>query len=175
MDIQGDKVSDLIRTLGSKSNSIEARTAAAWDLGIRGPEAEPAVPVLIDALKRGPDSVREYAAWALGEIASTEDAMLALVGSLHDRVIEVRQLGASALGKCGASAVVAIPALIETLNDSVPMVRMAAAEALGEIGPAAKAAVPALTEALTDSSWMVQASAAWALNDITPGTDHTVS
>lgn len=137
-----------------KEGDLPARRQAVRALGRLGPQAEDAVPALIDSLKDNDhigvgtsskgafedsyayNSMREAAVWALLRMGpKAEDALL------HSGV----------------------PLLVAGLTDSDPGVRDHSARALGAIGPKAKAAVPALKDCLRDKNASVRRAASFAL------------
>lgn len=97
-------------------------------------------------------------------LEAVEAVVPALVETLGDHDLEVRQAAVAALSNMGDPR--AVQALMRILrDDAVDDVRAAAAFALGEIED--PAAVPALAEALrTDRSAEVRKNAAWALGQI---------
>jgi HEAT repeat protein len=185
---QAADVTKLVADL--KNTDSDVRRAAAKELAEMGPDAKPAAPALLDALKKDKDLfVRRFAAQALGEVgADPKTAVPALAAVLkEDDKKELVEAAVTSLGKMGAPAV---PPLIDALKnkpaepkkkgkkapaapDSTAFVRTKAAEALGNIGPKAKAAVPALAEALRDPS--VRTEAAVALGNIGPDAKGAVS
>jgi HEAT repeat protein len=88
-------VESLVRTLKDDKDP-NMRYWAAESLGKFGPEAQPAVPELITALKDENKMVRMGAAYALGEIGSL-DAVPALQEASKDSEKEVRDAAATAL------------------------------------------------------------------------------
>jgi HEAT repeat protein len=147
-----------------------ARISAAERLAAIGPEAQGAVPSLIQALgRRNPvfsadEDVPGKAAGALSRIGAV--AVPALVQALKDEDSLVRAGAADALGRIGSRAASAVPALVEALRDERMIVRASAAMALKRMGPAAAFAVPALTRALRDDYSLVRRTAAEALGEI---------
>jgi HEAT repeat protein len=109
----------LMETLEVKDGRVQAYAATA--LMRIGPDAKPAVPALIEVVKKYKDP-----------------AHLARLNAI------------AALGKIGPGAKEAVPTLAEVAKDKPPMsaARLAAVTALGQIGPEAKAAVPTLIDLL---------------------------
>ena len=87
-------VPSLVTTL-KEDKDPNMRYWAAESLGKFGPEAQAAVPDLIAALKDESKMVRMGAAYALGEIGST-DAVPALQEAAKDSETEVRDAAATA-------------------------------------------------------------------------------
>jgi HEAT repeat protein len=118
-----------------KDKDHEVRAFSAEALANIGPEADKAIPALMEAAI---DPVNDWT---------------------------VRYSAALAIGRIGPNALPAVPTLIRViLNKSENrLVRPAATKALGEIGPDAREAIPALKECLKDSDYSVRAEAAYAL------------
>jgi HEAT repeat protein len=136
------------------------REEAVKSLGNIGPDAEEAVPTLIDAIKE--DSLCWAAIAALGRIGG-KAAMNALCDALlKDIDMGVRMRAATGLGTIGDKE--AVPDLIKALADRNEYVRVAAASSLGEIGD--QTANTALKGALKDPSKIVSTEAAKALDRI---------
>lgn len=127
---------------------------------------QPAIPVLIDALKDKDKRVRSDSAHALGRIGQI--AVPALIEALKEEDAEFRKLAAFALSWMGAEAKKAVPVLIELLGNKDEKVRWHAIRSLGGIGPVAKGVVSALMKALRDENSEVRAIAASALGEIGP-------
>jgi len=151
-------------------------------LGLIGPEAKAAVPVIAELLNSdtagSPVTRGSFPSWfeyggtrigvaiALWRINKHPDAVPTLIAGLKEKTPGLRVYAINALGGIGAEAKAAVPALAEALKDEKGFVGLAAAEALGNIGPEAKAAVPALLEALKDRGRMrvAAAEALWRIN-----------
>ena len=90
---------------------------------------------LIEHLKYKDDSVRWYAAEALGRIGpDAKESVPALIDALKkDKDDYVRGAADEVLGRIGPDAKKAVPALIGALKDKDDEVRGAADEALGKI------------------------------------------
>lgn len=136
-------IEELIEDLSNRNPAV--RKLAAERLGAAGPQAEPAVPVLIAALADNDESVYRAIANALGQIGPA--AVRALIAALADNDGGVR--AATALGQIGPAAEPAVPTLVNALATGRPAVAGAAVTALGQIGPAAAPAIPALFAVLT--------------------------
>ena len=113
-------------------------------LGNIGPEAEEAVPALVELLASTakpdisvPDRVirypiRRYAADAIGRIGHS-DSVLPLMKLLDDDYEYADASAVTALGRIGRDAQVAVPKLLELLSDDRASVREAAGNALIKI------------------------------------------
>jgi HEAT repeat protein len=173
----------LVKLLDDPVMRVRLRAAAV--LGQMGPQAAPAVPGLIKAVK----AKNVLAALALGRIGeAAEEAVPALREVLADTTTSIKiktysrsdaghvqqsdlslaAAAARALGQIGPKAVVATPDLMKALSDERPAVRVQAAAALGAFGPEAKKAVPALAATLREEGQdrAVQTVAASALGKI---------
>jgi HEAT repeat protein len=132
-------------------------------LGLIGPEAKAAVPVLAELLKAEDGWTRIHVAIALWRIDKHPAAVPTLIAGLNEKEPGRRLDAIEALGRIGPEAKEAVPALAEALNDEKDYVGQAAAEALGRIGVDA---VPALLEALKgrDRVRIAAAEALWRIN-----------
>lgn len=179
-------VTELTLALGSTDS--RAKKQAALGLGDMGPDAENAIPELIETLKDPDLTVSFAAAQALGNIG--EKALPALKRSLlnpegkhpENALVALRLIGASAvpeltevlsqpnskfkvgaaevLGKIGPNARSAVPELIKALKSPNNYLRTIAAEALGKIGADSKTAIPVLAEMLKDPNEFIRQRAA---------------
>jgi HEAT repeat protein len=155
------------------SDMVTARWKAADLLRQLGPEAQPAVSALVQALKDNDPHVQFVAATALEASGYTGPEAIPVLQELlggEDRLPAVR-----ALAHYGPRAAPAIPRLSELLRDTDSEVRWNAARTLGLIGPDAKAAVPDLVAALKDENSFVREHAAEALGDIGPDAKDAVA
>jgi HEAT repeat protein len=132
--------------LAAKGSGVEVRRAAAQALDRFGDAARPALPALRKALQDEDRFIRSLALHAIGQQGSelgteTRETVTAVLGSLGDRVVEVRVAAAetvAALGSevLGPNLVVARQRLQEATRDGQKAVREAAAEALKKLQPA---------------------------------------
>jgi hypothetical protein len=113
-----------------------------------GPEAAPAVPSLVEALRPADKGRPDPSGWNGGIIPLVEGGWVGYI-----------------LVHIGRPAV---PELIKALQDESGDVREEAADILGHIGPDAREAVPALCKALSDPLQNVRSTAAHALKRIDP-------
>jgi HEAT repeat protein len=109
----------LTEALEVKDGRLQAYAAMA--LKQIGPDAKPAVPALVEVIKKYKEPAQSAKLQAI-----------------------------AALGKIGAGAKEAVPVLIDVTKEKPPTsaARLAAVTALGQIGPEAKTAVPTLIELL---------------------------
>lgn len=130
------------------------------------PDLRRAVDPLLEMLKDDNPGAVASAAYALGELRSTE-AIKPLLEILGQDDMAIRKNATEALAKIGDPA---IRGLIEALSDKNWVVRNSAATALGEMINFASikivAAVQPLTRALEDSNWIVKSSAATSIGKI---------
>jgi HEAT repeat protein len=125
-------------------------------------KAEQDIDGLIEALDFESDhNVRQSAAWALGELASTQ-AVDPLLKALDDTKM-VREVAAKSLGEIGDPR--AVKPLLNKLKDQNWEVRGTTARALGKIGD--HKAIDGLIETLKDENASVRWYASQALETIT--------
>ena len=120
---------------------------------------------MVQALSDPDFQVREYSAWALGQIGEdvNDKAAVRLAGALGDEHPSVKHAAAGALGKIGPrQSVIAI--LTQALAVGESSSRRAAVEALTQLE--AKSAYPILRGALTDPDPAVRQGALAALGEL---------
>jgi HEAT repeat protein len=136
-DPKKEDVPKLLKNL--KSRDAKVRIAAAKDLGmigaIRAADAQEAVPVLFDLLKKERNAeVRKAYLDALGQMdPEPKEAVPAFKDALSDRSPVVRIAAAGALGRLGKDAEEAIPDLEKLQKDKDKNVIRAASMALRSI------------------------------------------
>ncbi len=148
----GKTVEGWIAVFRDESSTEIQRQQAVQALGCFGPEAKAAVPVLIDAVRKG--QFQDEAVDALVQIGAGADVTVPI---LIDRFLkrECQHLTGQetffydpsmedSLARIGGPAV---PPLLEILNGPNRDMRVCAAAALGLIGTSARSAVPALIRA----------------------------
>jgi HEAT repeat protein len=160
------------------SNPADTRRSAAFALGKLGGQSLDSIPLLVQALKDSDATVRDAAAYALGEICAslgekpnainqwdrTGPALMAVLA--RDGDAYVRRSAAFALGNQGRNAAPAQEILLKALDDRDAIVRQQAARALGRIGDVEPAAVVRLCSTLADPDPLVRRDSALALNQI---------
>ncbi|MGD9720337.1 MAG: HEAT repeat domain-containing protein [Pirellulales bacterium] len=146
----------------------EARGQAAHLLGRLGPQAEPAVPALLTALKDQDATVRREVLYALGNIVADKGPVdPAIVAALGDGDVAVQATAAYALGRAGTSAQAALPQLRASLEAEDPLLRVVSAWALLHVAPKDKSlpaqVLPVLMQGVKSENAMVRRGAAQAL------------
>lgn len=145
---------------------IVAREDAAEALGQIGPQAQEAIPDLIQFV-RGSRCYEE----------AKSESYAAQFKEVHDMVVTQTREGealaaARALGNMGAVSRDAVPAIVELLSDAefsnTADRKRTLAEAMGKIGAASKSGVPMLIQLLRDEDETVRNSAITALGQIGP-------
>ena len=140
-------------------------------------ETERAVPYLLQ-LMHDPDSeVRQFVAFALGNIRTNAEAVLpALIQGLDDKVLQVRTRMAWAIGQFGPAAEAAVPKLITLLTSQDDEDGRAAVSALHDVGGSVASAVPALAAILrNDPDYMHRDLASRVLKDLGPAAQAATS
>jgi HEAT repeat protein len=151
------------------TGETEVRLEAALALGHMGPEAEPAVPALTEALGDPSADLRLAAAEALARVGPAASAAVPAMTQLLKEGQPARVVRTiKALRRLRGNNYDAIPALIEATHHPDAEVRENAAEALGEAGPAAASALPALRALLDDKNKKVHEEAEDAIEKIEP-------
>jgi HEAT repeat protein len=139
--------------------------------------AEPAIPVLVEALGDCDGFIRWAAARTFGKLALGDSGAVAvragvvpaLARLLQDDDVDVGKAAAAALESFGPQAASAVTALAKAAVVTDTEVRVASMAALGSIGPPrAGPAVPALTAGLRASDADVRRTAAETLGKLGP-------
>jgi HEAT repeat protein len=144
-----------------------------------GPDAAPAVPALVAALKAEPNTeeteedeiFRREAQFALAEIGpAATDAVPTLIASLDSKRDDIVTSASYALGKIGPDARAAVPALRQNLNNPKEIVQFASIRALLRILPREPRLVPVarvrLLKGLESDVEFVRAECAATLGEI---------
>ncbi len=143
------------------SSDITLREAATRALGILGPDARDAVPVLIGELHDPEGNIGREAARALANIG--QGSVPALITVFQDETNSARGLAIYALGQMGPEAVAAIPALMPVMTHPNEQLRGATAYTLTRLGPEA---VLALIDVLAHGDPEGSAAAAKVLQQL---------
>ncbi len=152
------KVSEWVKVLeGDKNPKVRQRVLVA--LEIVGPRPRQVLPALCQAVAKDEDAeVRLGAVLVIDRMnAAAAEAKIdpepvieclatAAAGEKADKDERVRAASATALGRMGFPARIAVPALALALKDKQAAVQKAAAEAIDRMGEDADKAVPAMTE-----------------------------
>lgn len=118
----------------------------------------PAVPLLVQALKRTDGLVVQRVCWALGDIADSA-AVDPLIEIRHHPRWQVRDQAIGALGKIGDHAAASV--VVEALVDSIGQVRKAAAVSCGKL--TANSGIAKLVHLLADDFYGARLSAEHSL------------
>lgn len=146
-----------------------ARRNAAYGLSVMG---EPVADALIDAAKHNRPETRAAATFALTELdTDRDDVLAALADATRDADPLVRLTAVEGLGM---HAPAHVPALIDRLSDDDVEVRFNAVLALTRLGDAASEAVDALADCLTADNRYVRGYAVDALDRIGTPKAHRV-
>ena len=109
-------------------------TKSSWDrwtvIWIFQRIGSPAVPLLLEALKRPDELVVQRVAWALGDIKDSS-AVDGLVGVCHHPCWQVRDEVVGSLGRIGAAR--ACETVMEALQDTIGQVRKSAVVSCGQL------------------------------------------
>jgi HEAT repeat protein len=143
----------LVRWADENTGDLKANLAAAAFSRL-GPDAQPAIPVLVKMMN---DSARFHdacrATWILARIG--EAALPHLLANLADTNAMTRRLTATLLGQVSTlktNANSAVPLLVQCLQDKDHGLRYRAAETLGRLALHPELVVPALTNCLDESA-----------------------
>jgi HEAT repeat protein len=165
-ELAANELKALQRAL-EKDADPRVRRSAAYALGACGPQAAPAVDLLVRSLQHEDASVRQNAAWALGQIGpeqAGEAAVEPLCAKLRDADALVRRDAAGALGLLGRPAAVEpLLGLVNRERDDV--VLRTALDALAHLAGEANrgADTAALERLLNDADEETQRGAAFVL------------
>ncbi len=125
----------------------EVLTASLTALRDFGPQADAAVPQLLEMFKASPDNQDQIAEVLEKICPASKTASVELAKALGDENTELRQQAVALLEQADYIASAA-PTLVAALKDQDPQVRMMAAKLLSKIGGHAEQVVPVLVETL---------------------------
>ena len=147
---------------------------AAKELGELGPQAAPAIPTLIRAIKEGDGLLPAQAGFALGQIG--KQAVPALVEALSSKHHELQLQAIHALGLIGEDSRPAIPILLKLAHADDEQLRSGSTESLSKIAAAKdEKVVESLIKLLDDKANSVQSAAAKGLGRLVPGSERVSS
>jgi HEAT repeat protein len=141
-----------------------ARTQALQSLSQLGPDAAPAVSILLDLVDDAEPTVRTQALTTLGMVGPA--AVAAVLVRLEHREVRQRRRAIAALGRLPFAAADVALALKARLTDEDRTVRLQSARLLWFQGDASKAVVAALTEALRNGTAPERADVLGTINTI---------
>jgi HEAT repeat protein len=151
-----------VRIEQMKHHKPNIRKRAIGALHRHGPEAEAAIPLLIEAFD---DPL--VCEWAQGALTSIGKKGLASIArAIKDKRLNVRVGAVNTLASASERSNSVVPLYAEALRDESELVRLSAARQLGYFGKKAMGAVPALKKALKDKHLDVAAAAALSLGEI---------
>ena len=137
-------------------------TRSSWDrwtvIWIFQRIGSPAVPLLLEALKRPDELVVQRVAWVLGDIKDSS-AVDGLIGVRHHPCWQVRDEAVGSLGRIGSAR--AAETVLEALQDTIGQVRKSAVVSCGQLKVAD--AVEELVNALGDGFYGARLTAINAL------------
>jgi HEAT repeat protein len=144
-------IAALVIALDDAEPAVRSQTATTL-----GQIGEPAMPALIQTLKKGTANSRVAASDALYRLGPTaKTALPELIGLVSDNTngTEVRCHAAATIGRIGAAGKEAVPALLDTLKSGDDPLRQQAALALAAVAPEQEKVVNALIVALKDEKY----------------------
>lgn len=139
---------------------LEDQSNAARTLAVFGPQAEAAIPALLDRLDNRWDRSRQEAIAALQQIASEKSSPL--LTALKDPDAQLRSGVVEVLGKFPST----VPILIEAIEDPSLRVQLAALNSLADLKAQALPAIPTIKELLKANSRTIREAAGLALREI---------
>lgn len=131
----------LIACLGDHAYLVQCSAAQA--IGCFGPEAQAAVPKLIDLTKSSDEPTRSSSIAALAKTGSAE-AFEIVKATVTAKNITERIAAINGLGYFAERATEVIPIVLQALDEGCTTCKWNALRALGRLGPLAKSALPAI-------------------------------
>ncbi|WZO97363.1 HEAT repeat domain-containing protein [Isosphaeraceae bacterium EP7] len=170
-NVQREALPVLIELL-QKEKDGQVRLAVLDTVTYLGPDAEPAVPALVQTLRSdygglGKEELHQDYRSALALATVGKPAVEGLRGLLSEKKESVRAEAVMALGRIGPNAEAAVKDLIPLLGHTSERIRREASLALGRIG---KPAIGPLVDAASGENLQVRALAVDALGHL-PATD----
>ncbi|MCK5299074.1 MAG: HEAT repeat domain-containing protein [Candidatus Heimdallarchaeota archaeon] len=157
------RVSEYIKRL--KSDNLEEKREAAWELQHLEMKAKDAIPTLVEAIKDKDWAVRSMSVLALGKLKYDEVNPDLIHILLNDESEEVRSSAAEALVRIRPSDINSL--LVQAIKDKHKLVRERVVWGLGVIGEEAKEAIPEIIALLKKpDEGLIHSIAAWALVEL---------
>jgi HEAT repeat protein len=150
--------------LGHPREDMRAQAArTAWSIGLDAAHG----PALLAHVDSPDDYVREFAAWAAGQIgAAGNEAIPSLLAMLAREEGHAAGTAAVTLRRLAPDNPVIVESLVRSLRGDDGVQKVQAARGLGKLGPVAAAAAPALLHALEDAREDVRAESVIALGRV---------
>ena len=156
------------------SRRLSDRRKAARVLRGIGPNCEPILPQLLDALRDEDALVRDHVIDAIGSMGTNaKNAVPALVAAIRSDPC-VQMSAVLALRRIGAGASKAVPVLIELLDNEDIGLRIFSADALWRIDKRADLAVPIMVATLSHDSAPMRRGAAHLLGEMGAGAEGAI-
>lgn len=157
------RVSEYIKRL--KSDNLEEKREAAWELQNLEMKAKDAIPALVEAIKDEDWAVRSMSVLALGKLKYDKVNQDLIHILLKDESEEVRASAVEALVRIRPSEINSL--LMQAIKDAHKLVRERVVWGLGVIGEKAKEAIPEIIEILQmPNEGLLHSIAAWALVEL---------
>ena len=157
------RVSEYIKRL--KSDNLEEKREAAWELQDLEEKAKDAIPALVEAIKDEDWAVRSMSVLALGKVKYDKINSDLTQILLKDESEEVRASAVEALVRIRPSNINSL--LLQAIKDEHKLVRERVVWGLGVLGEKAKEAIPEIIEILQmPDEGLLHSIAAWALVEL---------
>lgn len=157
------RVSEYIKRL--KSDNLEEKREAAWELQNLEMKAKDAIPTLVETIKDEDWAVRSMSVLALGKLKYDKVNQDLIHILLKDESEEVRASAVEALVRIRPSEINSL--LMQAIKDAHKLVRERVVWGLGVIGEKAKEAIPEIIEILQmPNEGLLHSIAAWALVEL---------
>ncbi len=167
-----DHLPCLIQAVNNEATPTRTRSLLISLIGSIGPEANEAIPVLVDLTANTNTFVRQSAILALGHLGS--NAVPRLVELLNHPDPAIQACAARSIVPLGPAALPALPNLIQNLQYQNRSLLASTVDALGSIGPEARDALPFLKQSLekpcTDSEYINVLMTVWRISGNTEET-----
>ncbi len=158
-----DKIAVFIEKL--KSNNLEEKREAAWELQEIGEDASEAIPALVIAIKDDDWAVRSMSVLALGKLKYDKINPELIHILQNDESEEVRASAIDALVRIQPPDINSL--LVQAIKDEHRLVRERVVWGLGVLGENAKEAIPNIIDLLKKpDEGLIHSIAAWALVEL---------